>query len=83
MKKRWCSIALTAAMVVSMAAGSALTVNAEEEITLRVFSNLPDRKNGQGLVEQMLIDEYMEANPNVKIEVEALDEEAYLSLIHI
>lgn len=77
MKKRWCSIALTAAMVVSMAAGSALTVNAEEEITLRVFSNLPDRKNGQGLVEQMLIDEYMEANPNVKIEVEALDEEAY------
>lgn len=77
MKKRWCSIALTAAMVVSMAAGSALTVSAEEEITLRVFSNLPDRKNGQGLVEQMLIDEYMEANPNVKIEVEALDEEAY------
>lgn len=46
MKKRWCSIALTAAMVVSMAAGSALTVSAEEEITLRVFSNLPDRKNG-------------------------------------
>ena len=48
-----------------------------EEITLKVFSNLTDRKNGQGLVEQTIIDEYMKENPNVKIEVEALDEEAY------
>lgn len=48
-----------------------------EQITLKVFSNLPDRKNGQGLVEQMIIDEYMTENPNVTIEVEALDEEAY------
>ena len=48
-----------------------------DTITLKVFSNLPDRKSGQGLVEQMIIDEYMEANQNVKIEVEALDEEAY------
>lgn len=47
------------------------------QITLKVFSNLPDRKNGQGLVEQMIIDEYMQENQNVKIEVEALDEEAY------
>lgn len=46
-------------------------------ITLRLFSNLPDRKNGQGLVEQMIIDDYMTENPNVRIEVEALDEEAY------
>lgn len=48
-----------------------------ETVTLKLFSNLPDRKTGQGLVEQMLIDEYMEQNKNVKIEVEALDEEAY------
>lgn len=46
-------------------------------VTIKLFSNLPDRKNGQGLVEQMIIDEYIEANPNVTIEVEALDEEAY------
>lgn len=50
---------------------------AGEPITLKIFSNLPDRKNGQGLVEQMIIDEYMAENPNVTIEVEALDEEAY------
>jgi ABC-type sugar transport system, periplasmic component len=50
---------------------------AGEEVTLRLFSNLPDRKNGQGLVEQTIVDEYMAANPNVKIEVETLDEEAY------
>lgn len=48
-----------------------------EPVTLKIFSNLPDRKNGQGLVEQMVIDEYTAANPNVTIEVEALDEEAY------
>ncbi len=48
-----------------------------EQITLKLFSNLPDRKNGQGLVEQTIIDEYMVENPNVTIEVEALDEEAY------
>lgn len=48
-----------------------------EQITLKIFSNLPDRKNGQGLVEQMIIDDYMAENPNVTIEVEALDEEAY------
>lgn len=51
--------------------------SSDEEITIKLFSNLPDRKNGQGLVEQMIIDEYMDANPNVTIEVEALDEEAY------
>lgn len=48
-----------------------------EPVTLKVFSNLPDRKNGQGLVEQLIIDEYMAENQNVTIEVEALDEEAY------
>lgn len=48
-----------------------------EPVTLKLFSNLPDRKNGQGLVEQMIIDEYMQENPNVTIEVEALDEEPY------
>ncbi len=50
---------------------------APEKVTLKLFSNLPDRKNGQGLVEQMIIDEYMTANPNVTIQVEALDEESY------
>ncbi len=50
---------------------------APEKVTLKLFSNLPDRKNGQGLVEQMIIDEYVKANPNVTIQVEALDEEAY------
>lgn len=77
MKKRWFSAAMAAVMAASLMTGAAMTANAEEQITLKVFSNLPDRKNGQGLVEQMLIDEYMEANPNVNIEVEALDEEAY------
>ncbi|NBH14422.1 extracellular solute-binding protein [Lachnospiraceae bacterium] len=49
----------------------------DEMITIKVFSNLPDRKNGQGLVEQILIDEYMAQHQNINIEVEALEEEAY------
>lgn len=50
---------------------------AKDPVTIKLFSNLPDRKNGQGLVEQQIIDEYITENPNVTIEVEALDEEAY------
>lgn len=35
----------------------------ESEVTIRLFSNLPDREIGQGLVEQMIIEDYMEENP--------------------
>ena len=75
--------ASTAASADAPAAESTASSTAAEstvdggEVTLKVFSNLPDRKTGQGLVEQTIIDEYMAENPNVKIEVEALDEEAY------
>jgi raffinose/stachyose/melibiose transport system substrate-binding protein len=48
-----------------------------EQVTLRFFSNLPDRKSGQGLAEQMVIDNYMKEHTNVKIEVEALAEEPF------
>lgn len=63
--------------VVEDAAEDTAAEETGEAVTLKIFSNLPDRKNGQGLVEQMIIDEYMAENPNVTIEVEALDEEAY------
>lgn len=46
-------------------------------VVIKVFSNLPDRTSGQGLIEQMLFDQYMEKYPNVKIQVEALDDESY------
>lgn len=48
-----------------------------DPVTIKVFSNLTDRKNGQGFVEQTLFDQYMSENPNITIEVEALDDEAY------
>lgn len=48
-----------------------------QPVTIRVFSNLTDRTSGQGLIEQMLFDNYMAENPNVTIEVEALDDESY------
>jgi raffinose/stachyose/melibiose transport system substrate-binding protein len=53
------------------------TEQSAEAVTIRVFSNLTDRKSGQGLIEQTLLDNYVKENPNVKIEVEALDDEAY------
>lgn len=48
-----------------------------KQVTLRFFSNLPDRKSGQGLAEQTVIDNYVKENPNVKIDVEALAEEPF------
>lgn len=59
------------------AGGAVSTAKASEKVTLRLFSNLPDRKSGQGLAEQMIIDNYMKENPNVKIDVEALAEEPF------
>jgi raffinose/stachyose/melibiose transport system substrate-binding protein len=46
-------------------------------VTLKFFSNLPDRKSGMGLAEQTVIDNYTKANSNVKIVVEALSDETY------
>lgn len=81
MRKKLLSVILAISMVATMATGCGSSNSSEKskdgKITLKVFSNLPDRKNGQGLVEQKIIDDYMEENKNVTIEVEALDEEAY------
>lgn len=48
-----------------------------EPVTIRVFTNLPDRTSDQGLVEQTIFDAYVKENPHVTIVVEALDDEAY------
>ncbi len=78
MKTKIISVILAAIMVIGSLTGCGKGTNASgDTITIKLFSNLPDRKNGQGLVEQMIIDEYMNENKNVVIEVEALDEEAY------
>ncbi|QDP39825.1 ABC transporter substrate-binding protein [Radiobacillus deserti] len=54
-----------------------------EQVTLSFFTALPDRETGMGGVEQQIIDAYMEENPNVKIEVEALQDEPYKDKIKI
>ncbi len=43
-----------------------------EDIELTFFTNNSDRTAGQGKMEQILIDKYMEENPNVTIKVETL-----------
>ena len=80
--KKILSLILAVAMVVTMLVGCGSSDKKSDEgsdkkVTLKLFSNSTDRKNGEGLVEQKLIDEYMKENPNVEIKVEALDEEAY------
>lgn len=84
MRKKFLSTVLALTMVVTMAVGCGESADTnssakkgDDKVTLKVFTNLPDRKNGQGLVEQQIIDEYMKENKNVTIKVEALDEEAY------
>lgn len=83
MRKKLVAVLMVVAMVATLAVGcggekdNKTADKKDEKVTLKVFSNLPDRKNGQGLVEQKIIDEYMKENPNVTIKVEALDEEAY------
>lgn len=54
-----------------------------EQITLKLFTALADRTNGAGKIEQVIIDAYMADNPNVKIEVEALQDEPYKSKIKV
>lgn len=80
-KRKILSVLLAMAMVGSCVACSSDTSSDSEaegdKVTIQVFSNLPDRTSGQGLIEQTLFDQYMEKNPNVKIEVEALDDESY------
>lgn len=50
--KRKAAGAMAALMAVSvLGVYGNLNVKADDSITLKVFSNLPDRKNGQGLVE--------------------------------
>lgn len=69
--------ALMAAVMALGTVGMTVPVMAEDQVTIQLFSNLPDRTTGQGLIEQTLIDQYMEENPNVTIEVEALDDASY------
>ncbi|MBJ6362667.1 ABC transporter substrate-binding protein [Paenibacillus sp. GCM10012307] len=57
--------------------GGANTKPEGEQVKLKFFSALADRSNGPGKIEQNLIDAYMNDNPNVKIEVEALQDEPY------
>ncbi|MCL6602421.1 MAG: extracellular solute-binding protein [Paenibacillus sp.] len=52
-------------------------------ITLKFFTALADRSNGQGKIEQQIIDAYMKEHSNIKIEVEALQDEPYKSKIKI
>lgn len=49
----------------------------KENITIKFLSNLPERWSGQGKLEQLLIDKYMEENKNITIEVEAYQDEPY------
>jgi len=66
-----------AAVTTASQADTTKAADAAAPVTIKVFSNLPDRKTGQGLVEQTIIDNYMKENKNVTITVEALDDAAY------
>lgn len=77
MFKKVFALAMTLTLLVSFAAGMGQVALAEELVTINLFTNLPDRTSGQGLVEQMLINAYVAENSHVTINVEALDDESY------
>lgn len=57
--------------------GKSTTTSKSTAVNIKFFSDLPDRATGQGKLEQTLIDNYTKANPNVKVTVEALQDDAY------
>jgi raffinose/stachyose/melibiose transport system substrate-binding protein len=73
------ALALCVLMALSVAAGCSnnKSNNASKKVTLSVFSDLPDRTTGQGLIEQQLINSYEKVNPNMTIKVEALQDDPY------
>lgn len=71
------AVCLLLAVALLLVVGGILPVIGANKITIKFFSNLPDRTAGQGRLEQLLIDNYMKANPHVQIEVEALQDEPY------
>lgn len=70
---------LVALSVAGCAGGGSSSGSNQEnrKITLNLFSDLPDRTTGQGLLEQTLISSYEKANPDVTIKVEALQDTPY------
>lgn len=79
MKKKILAAVLSLVMVAGVLTGCGSAKDSAEDgkTVIKVFSNLPDRTSGQGLIEQKLFDQYMTENPNIKIEIEELDDESY------
>ncbi|HEY5583693.1 MAG TPA: extracellular solute-binding protein [Ruminiclostridium sp.] len=71
-----CGSTVTTATTATATTVAATTV-AAQPVSLKFFSVVPDRTAREGKLETMLIDQYMNENPNVKIEVEALQDEQY------
>ena len=76
-KKNVYALVLQAAILTGTVMAPMAVTAEEKEVTLRFFSNLPDRTQGEGFLEQTQIDAYMEEHPNVKVEVEALQDDSY------
>jgi ABC-type sugar transport system, periplasmic component len=75
------ALALALATVLSatgFARGTVRTAaQSTQKVTLKLFSNLPDRTSDQGLLEQTLINNYEAKNKNVTIQIEALQDDPY------
>ena len=68
--KKLIALALAAILLCSCAALA-------EEVTLRVFSNVPDRISGLGLLEETDMQAFLAEYENVKIDTEFLQDEPY------
>lgn len=63
--------------VAAFLAASLSALSAADTITIRFMSNLPDRTANQGKLEQLIMDNYTKENPNVRFELETLQDNPY------
>ena len=83
--KKLLALLLVVLMIISISACASTdepappedVVEVVETVVIKFFSNQADRSSNQGKIEDMLIAQYEAENPNVKIEVEALQDEPY------
>lgn len=71
------SSATTTSTAATSSVAATSSTDTSAKVTISLFSDLPDRTTGQGLLEQTIINNYEAANPNVTIKVEALQDDPY------
>lgn len=75
--KKTIGLILVLALLLTTASSLIGTAFAEDKVVIRFMCDIPDRTSSRGLLQEQMLQEYMDAHPNVVIEVEALDSSSF------